>query len=304
MKKNRIDITTPIDQGTAIAIGRLKETHPKKTITIYVEGKSDIGFYRKFFYEGCDLENCDGREAVIGTIYNLCGYNNVLGTPNHKAIKRYIGIYDRDYDDNKISRINLIPTDENDMESQIIKKVEINNVLSILIKATETEKLAKSIKDVKSYIKNTASDIGVIRNFSKHNKHRKTYYINFNRVAEVFEDFFDYDTNGIQCIFNLQKYTTEVLKGFPEAKVMEKEIADRRVATGTKWSLCRGHDLTLILAVIIKDIYGQEKDIFSIQKDIERIIKPLYTGDDFKKTGMHKKITAWETKTCNNILLV
>lgn len=257
---------------------------------ILVEGVTDQILLGDFIdHQKCIIIVCDGKEKLLKAIALLKRLNK----------RGVIGIYDKDYDEftgKNYENSNVFSTDANDIECMILQTKAYDEFEKNYV---DKNKLAEFKKDnnidLQDYIRKISTQIGAIRLVNAYAG--KELSLDFNQM-----DIDRYISDRLH--FNIEAYLGDIVKYARKEQHREaiKEDAAQYVSKqlGT-WKLCRGHDLTGIIASLYSDSkamnVGNIRARFLRRGRVEKALREFYNIEYFIKTDLYKKIIRW---TVNN----
>lgn len=258
-----------------------------KISLVIVEGDTDRRLFGKFINEPkCEIVVAEKRENVIEAI-------NIL---NEAKIYGYFGIVDLDFAsvEGDIEDIpNLFLTDTHDIESMIIKSPSLENIISEFADKDKLVGFQKSkAKSLREVLIESTKPIGYFRWFSL----RKNLGYSFKDI-----DFSKFINSNTLDIDNA-KLITEVLNksqkyNLREVNRIEKGIKQIISDKHDPWHLCCGHDMSQILLIGLKNIFGLHNTHNLKWKEFEGDLRLAYEFKFFSKSGLHSKIKEWESNS-------
>lgn len=287
MKIDKVSMKDYLRPTEIISEVRMKRTINKQQTYVLVEGDTDIAFYKNIIEKKCcKIKFCDGRENVEKAILEC----------NKAKIRGVIGIIDRDFDailgiENDTE--NLFITDTHDMETMSLKDQTFERVNN---EYGDDDKLEKFEKNKKKTLFDKVLEIGIcigkIRLSDKINK----FEIGFNdmEIKDYLTDDFEFETENF--INNAIRGSKQKNNKYSVVQKIEEELAkDYDV-----WQICRGHDLTEIIAACYSNekasSVGNHKAKYLRANDIERALRMSYVLDKFYNTNLYKSIVSWQSK--------
>lgn len=248
--------------------------HPnnRNLIFIFVEGKSDLIFYKNIFNTSC----CKVESFENGINYVLKACDDLtLHHPN-----KIIGIIDADFnhlDNKKIENKQVFMTDFHDLEMMFIfdnhkfNKITqfylLNNTSVLIIK----NEIFISLQQI-SLLKwlNVTKGIGY--------KFEHLSVVEKNQIKD-FEDYFNLLNLRSKSLSNT--YTLDEIKDF---------ISQLNYSTLDFYQLTNGHDFFDALAAFLRK-NGHTKDLKS--EELFRNFALHFSVSDFKNTQLCKSIVSW-----------
>ncbi len=241
-----------------------------KGIHFLVEGEDDSKFWKDYLHrENVTLVNCEGKPNLIATALQI----------EAAAIPRVTGVYDADFDrlhgTHPHSPNILTPTDDNDLETMLLKSAALDKLLSQYADAKKLAAFQDRIgKTVVEHVAQTARHFGQLRFL--------------NSVANLRIDFKHLSPYRFVEIESWNVKTDELQAKFAElTSTSPAELAtalQTHCQHDTEWAYVQGHDATRILA------QGLRKTIANEQMDehsVTRILRTAFTDILLKQTTMY-----------------
>jgi hypothetical protein len=285
---------TPSEIFTEIQI--LRKDRPDNRSFVIVEGKYDSRLFSKFF---------DNKHYP----FPACGKDEVIKVFSYltESETGCIGIVDADCDlicGQKYPFDNLFLTDSHDIETMMLTSNALESVLSEYADRKLLSDFEKKIGlPIKNILLKNAEYLGYLRYHSY--RHRKNW-----RFKELpFSQFISADTLDLDK-FQLHEELKDLnnLKSINDALLLRlSAIIDRKIPDPEyilnnpnydPWHLCQGHDLTSILIVGLRNIFGTEEKrrLMQYNSDLESALRLAYNEYLFVKTHLFKQILDWERK--------
>ena len=248
---------------------------------VIVEGDTDLRVYQRFVDEKhCKLVPGNGKPNTIGSL-------SILENANLKGI---LAIIDADFwklDGVKPSSPNLVLTDTHDLETMILSSNALDRVLSEFGSTTKIGRLGKSVHTL---LLEAASPIGFFRWLSsptKDNLSLKFKGLNFDgflnkRTLEVDIDKLikQVEANTLRCTINSGRTKVKIQK----LKTMGYDL----------WQVCSGHDMTEILAIGLRSLFGNTRAGAISAEVVDGILRISYEHSYFRSTQLYASIEDWE----------
>lgn len=252
---------------------------------VYLEGDTDKRFYiwatdRKLVF----LQSMSGKDEVL----------KAIRTDNKQNLKGRLAIIDSDFDyiigklpyDDK----NLVVTDTHDIETMMFEACG-NQVIED--EYIDINKLGMELENGKSlwtYVINFAIQLGKLRLMSLENNWKLNFQESERRMGDYFHIYNGYPEfkfyGYMKCIWKNSVACSLSYEQLKEAYDGDNRIFDQ-------WHICRGHDLSLMLAIVYSTgMYGSTRVKTA---DIESTLRTSYRGSrKFKKSNMYKEIKTWQ----------
>lgn len=247
-----------------------------------VEGYADLKLFKKFIDENnCRVKFIPGKTLAIDVL-------KILEKRNESGV---LLLVDADYDHLegiKPMSVNMFYTDNHDIETMIISTNALENLLNEFSdkrKLTKFEKFKSN--HLRSVLLTTCISIGYVRWASIHNN----WTLKFRDL--VFSVFIDFKNLNL----HYQKFLSELIKNSRSNKiplsVIIKEVKLLTTKSSDPWMICSGHDLTEILLISLKFIFGYNVATLTREK-LEAILRLAYEFRFFKKTILYSELKRWE----------
>lgn len=270
-------------EGAGRAFGRMMKNGSFNSTIVYIEGDSDIIFYKWLVDKKyVALEPMTGKEAAIGAVTNCTNKKGVLG------------LVDSDFDNilGIVTIDNVIRTDTHDIETLMLSEGMFRYSEESLASKIKMNSLGISFDIVRECILDIGCQIGKLRLISLENN----LNLNFNEVEDQIEKDELIKVENNRITFNSRQYIYKCVKVSQHCQLSFKQVHDLYEMdnrTFDKWQICRGHDLTLIISIVYSmNIIGCSN---INKKHVEMLIRPPYiTSRKFKKTTMFQSIKKWQ----------
>jgi len=269
--------------------------HSPNHAILLVEGFSDSQVYSKFV----DSENCDVIFFDNDAVNKVVKYASRW---NQEFTEKVIGIIDADC--KHLNRCNLpknvYKTDTRDLETLMMYSDSFEIFLK---KVADPKKLVEFEKYNKSSLKLILIDRGKHLGYLECYSQEEELGLNFKDID--FEKFVDKWTCNIHFhgLLNLIKENTTD-HFFPiNLEEIEKNINKRCKSKTDLWLVCRGHDLTFLLMIGLRDVFGNsfikmrldgKQNTYEKIKVVEKLLHQTYSMDCFQKTKLFESIKNWE----------
>jgi hypothetical protein len=272
-------------------IKMLKSSFRNKNFLV-VEGITDRRLYEKFIDQNnCHIIDADTRENVIECVNTLV----------REKFLCVLGIIDSDF--SKITgecdtNEYILSTDTHDLETMMIESPALEN---IIVEYADRNKFLEFIKDkgseLRAILLKAGQVIGNMRLCSSAHKYR------FCFKELDYKKFIDEQSLEI----NEDKLIDEVFSNSPKKKISDKSIIKQEMLRLAKreydpWHICCGHDLTEIILIGLKSIFGDYNSRHLILGNLEGSFRLSYEFAYFSETELYKKILEWEKKNSGKII--
>lgn len=287
MKSSRISMKDYLRPSEIVSEVRMIRSKNKDQTYVLVEGETDIVFYKNIIEKACcKIKYCEGRDNVEKAIMEC----------NKAGIRGVIGIIDRDFDailGNKNDTENLFLTDTHDLETMSLKDQtfeRLNNEFG------DDDKIEKFERNKKKTLFESIIEIGICVGKIRLSDRLNKFNIGFNDMHIT-----DYLTDDFT--FEVEKYINNAVNASQQRNnkySVVKRIKESLSKEYDVWQICRGHDLTEIIAFYYSgekpSSVGNNMAKYIRAKDIERILRTSYILDKFYNTALYKMIVDWQTK--------
>jgi hypothetical protein len=248
----------------------------RKKVFILIEGLDDRKIYPKFF---------DATKVIF--VYTG-GKKNLLGAleKSMQITKRVIGICDADFNhlENKSPSIeNLFFTDYHDIEMTVLSFDDV--LINVL---TEYE-LQNDMRDIRKKALDIARFIGYIRWFNETNRMNLDFdKFRPNTFVVLGDGNFYLNKDGYLLAIN--KRSKDKPRDVTHDDINNFEKSHH---TDDIFNLCNGHDVTSIIALMIRKIEKTiSDDTFCAG------LRQSFNSHHFHKTRLYANISKWETMCC------
>jgi len=242
--------------------------------TIVVEGETDYRLFRQWLIEkNARLENVDGKPNV----------KEIWRKAKERKFSAIHCIADLDFDfvlrDNPIIDEQFIyvsikdgnsdaDIECNDLESALIRSHSLSKVMSQKYRGNDLyQNFEMKIAELREHLRIAARDVGAFRAAEQLLfLTRKISAIGSNFTIN--EDFFD----SIDINVDFEKLASFLRRGSGvigygiEEVISNATKLTKKYAVG--WQLCRGHDLTEMLALHVSNIVGRKVSVREIEEDL------------------------------------
>lgn len=288
------DMLAYINPSTLIAQVRMSRRKNQNQTYLVVEGESDIKLFRNIIEKrNCNIFPLDGKDKVV----------SAMKLANSQCVKGVVGIADRDYDMllNKDEDIgNLFFTDTHDIETMILKTSAFEKFQNEYGNDKNIEQFEKKqSKTVLQAIIDIGRYIGCLRLVSAKYK----YNFSFKDI-----EIRTYINNQLE--FDKDSYLNQVL--YISKKTSERDTIIQKIDYELRqnydiWHLCRGHDLTQIIAAFFsngcKNTLGNSSAAHIGSNHVEIYLRAAYSIEMFYRTKLYHKLFEWQNIYADWIIL-
>jgi hypothetical protein len=284
-KSNNSMLNSRTEYGLAVAIRIEKGNKPGISFMV-VEGISDCKFYGNMIDDDrCEIKIAEGKTKALKCLKEL----------DRGKTGGVIAIIDLDFDFNlpeeEIKSPNLFFTDTHDIETMIIKSKALEKVVREHKGVFESEEDREWVGNIRQRLTECTFHLGLAMKTNKERQLRLTF------KSLPYQRFVDerYTKSDIwkltECLFEAKGKSILELISIEEFIDNLKESEDKM--KDKHWLVCRGHDMTSVLALIISENTGK-----NINKDrIESDLRLAYEYEFFKQTDLYSSIIQWETNS-------
>ena len=245
-------------------------------VFVLVEGSTDKIFYSNLINEKqCQITATTGgnsRKKRAIEILTILEASNFLGI---------LAIVDADFDHLDAivySSQNLFLTDTHDSETMMLRSSALER---ILVEYGSENKIAALTQEVRTLLLTAGISIGHLRWISQ----RDSLNLTFEGIK--FSNFLDKKNlilDEIKLIKTVQDKSQDWTLGYDR---LTKQIA----SDTDPWQVCCGHDLIMILAVGLEQVFGTIKER---PESLEKSLRLTHRPQDFLDTQLYQKLKEWE----------
>lgn len=262
---------------------------------LVVEGETD----QKFFISVLQNQPCvnvvcaTGSDGVINVI-ELIEKDNI----NKKSVVPTLGVIDRDY---RIPRgdvplsSNILLTDLRDLECMMIGSPSLGYVLNELGSVKKIKKFGSEAAILTKII-DACKVVGELRYFSQSTKMNLTFQ---NLDYEKFVDKKSLTLNPKQLADHISGAQPSGATRITVATLATANLACKKatVLNGGKYFthdllICRGHDLTSLIAIGLRSLWGSRQASESTSSMIEGYLRVAYLTH-FKNSALYTSMASW-----------
>ena len=250
---------------------------------VIVEGRSDKLVYEELFDKGnCTFIVSQGKENAIGAI-------EILDEDNFQGA---LAIIDADFsrlEGQAISSLNIILTDEHDLETMLIKSPAFDKLIKEL---GSEDKIRQFNQNIREFLILEGKKLGYLRWLSL----KKDLCLKFEDLS--FKKFVD----TVSLKIDDKKLVTTVKNHSQKQELSELDILNSleglRDNAHDPWQVCCGHDLIGIISIGLTKAWGT-KNTHEVQLELlQRELRLAYEKSYFLNTQLYLSLQEWEK---NNI---
>lgn len=268
---------------------------------LYVEGSSDCCFWRNFVDKKfVKIVACNGWEKVVDTV-----------TKNRDKGNLCIGVVDLDFhayvpEPDKV-KSGIFITDDHDLEMMIYHSGDYQKVINLYDKKDKLQQYElgyhmQIIDEAKTIVGNIARLRMVVKKNNLNLRFRfapkESYdftYPNYIKILDKHTFTYKSDNDFIKYLIEWSK--TKV-SNVPSQIETEQLMAAEDVANYDEWKFLNGHDMTLILYILLKN---KVKISISSEEDFERSLYVAYEKNSLEQTALYAEIQKFAQD--NNIVI-
>jgi hypothetical protein len=270
-----------IEIATEIRMRRTSESF--EGTFVIVEGRSDKLIYEELFDEAnCTFIVSNGKEKAMGAI-------EILDEDNFQGA---LAIIDADFsrlEGQAISSLNIILTDEHDLETMLIKSPAFDKLIKEL---GSEDKIRQFNQNIREFLILEGKKLGYLKWLSL----KKDLCLKFEDLS--FNKFVD----TVSLKIDDKKLVTTVKNHSQKQELSELDILNSleglRDNAHDPWQVCCGHDLIGIISIGLTKAWGT-KNTHEVQLELlQRELRLAYEKSYFLNTQLYLSLQEWEK---NNI---
>jgi len=250
---------------------------------LIVEGNTDGRLYRKFTdRDECEVIVAHSKENVRMAVKEM----------TRRKEERMIGIVDSDTDRIRgiTHRPPLFQTDHRDSEMLMIRSSAFDSVLAEYGDEDKIERFESRYGDMRDVLLASCYPLGMLMYISDINDYR----LSFRDVDHVY--FIDRRTLKP----NIGEMVSAVVSNSPSSYIgrealklqLEEELKIKR----DPWDVCRGHDVVSVLAIGLRDIFGEYNSRNIRSNELAGALRLAYDREAFRATGLYNESSNWCTE--------
>jgi hypothetical protein len=275
-----------VNAGRFVTEARMLHSATAK-LTLVVEGEADFRFFRQWLAEeSARLEKVDGKDRVI----------DIWHEARKRRFENLVCLTDLDYDqivgntpikDDRFVYISLAPDEPNafvecnDLESALVRSKAFEKLLAQRLRGTPLyEQFEVAVRSLRDLLRTAATEVGAFRAADQ-------AYVRGRRIAPIG----DFDISAETGWFDASevKVSRERLEaalrrssraGSTAIDAVCRHADELATKYSDGWQLCRGHDLTTMLAMHLTAISNRRIPV----QEVERELRLSFEGTMLKDT--------------------
>lgn len=266
------DSVTSSDLSGTVKLLLVSPVYANKKICL-IEGDDDEKVYTRIF-EDLEFHVCNGKSNVLDVLNDLL--------PKYSA--KLFGICDADYDHLLNQRYaGVVLTDENDLELTILSStVDIFNTLSCEFVNKSHRETFTSI--VLPDVFEISYQIGLFRLMNTKDQLGLNFKgLNYSNFISILKDKLEFSQG---C------FISHLLQVSRSAVVTSDELLIKFSQSNKdfcKWQICRGHDVTNIIAIAVKCLRLTQDGTIN-QKKVEGLLRTAVRRADLESKKMYRAV--------------
>jgi Protein of unknown function (DUF4435) len=271
-----------IDSDALVAEVVLLRAASTKSVML-VEGGDDEKVFVHFIDEDkCEIVICHGHENATRALAKL----------ERREIPGILCIIDADFSAfvrGHVGGVNLLQTDDHDLEVMIFKSRAFEKVLGELGSQGKIKKLKDQWVDLREPIWKSAHHLGIFRLYSAQNG----LNLKFEELSFRFVDRRSLSVNinlMIETVFN---HSRKPIGHVDKIKVFIQHWLGE---SHDHWQMCCGHDIAVVLGKGLQSLLGSQPSAMTDGPAIERQLRLAYSTDQFRESALYLGIRNWEQK--------
>ena len=264
-------------------------------VFVLVEGVSDSLFLRRFVPGSVSVRSLDGRDAVVSVSRRLLTReaNNFVSVVDADLY----GVMGRVEDMPRLVHVSLSETSGDsciDMESCLLRSKALEGVLLRVFGGELSREGGVDCvaKRVRQWLRLVGSQVGAYRAAVM------DHSANGNRVASLdsFGELWDREWSGFckpsELFFDslvLESVISQFIRPESTFPALRQTAADYHSVHGAGWLLCRGHDMTRLLALYFR---ARSKAI-STPREVENCLRAAFDDSMLRNTSFGQKMLGW-----------
>lgn len=252
-----------------------------KGAILIVEGLTDRRLYGKFIDRDVEIVVAYSKHNVEGSLRRL---------KDERRFSRAVGIIDSDLDRlyDRTVPPPVFVTDTRDSESMMLKSNALEDVISEYSDPDRIEEYEKEFGPVRDAVLRSAYPLGLLMYVSEKNGLK----LSFKNLD--FETFISRRTMG--C--DRRRMVDEVIYNSVDCTRSARTILSllEKEKEYDPWLVCRGHDITAILAIGLKYIFGGDNTRYLNGSSLAGSFRLAYGRSDFEDTDLYKDSRTWSSE--------
>ena len=254
---------------------------------LLVEGSSDAKILKRFTSEAdCSIVVCLGKDRLFGATSKL----------ESSKVEGVLAFADRDFCDligYPEYLGSVVFTDENDLETQILRSQATINILNEFGSAAKiASEIGQPCVDPHEKIAAWSAPTGALRHASIIN----SWGLHF---SEMTYQFVSANSPEICPNKTVRHVLSRSSNAFAPTEAQATEAIAENLARYSPWALSNGHDCIAVLAKSLRNALGSTNEFNSRAgtKTLEKILRLSYEIDMFRATHSYAHIRFWEKAT-------
>jgi hypothetical protein len=248
-----------------------------------VEGGDDEKVFVHFIDEDkCEIVICHGHENALGALAKLESRN----------IPGILCIIDADFSafvGQHAGGVNLLQTDDHDIEVMLFKSRAFDRVLGELGSPEKIKKLRNEGGDPREPIWKSAHPLGIFRLYSAQNG------LNL-KFKEISFKFVDRKSLSVDIDLMIETVFNHSRKPIADQNRIKAFIQHWLGKSHDHWQMCCGHDIAVVLGKGLQSLLGSQQSAVTDGPAIERQLRLAYSSDQFRGSVLYSGIRNWEQK--------
>ncbi|MBA7579403.1 hypothetical protein ES708_21273 [subsurface metagenome] len=265
-----------------------------KGAVVLVEGDSDARVYGRFVDEKrCRVIPAHGKSNVLTS----------LDIIENDSVKGVCAIVDSDFsclDEDEITNENVMQTDTHDLETMIISSRALDTILTEFGSPPKIKRLGHPVSDV---LIKAAQPLGYLRWISSSKQENLSLRFKNMSYAAVLVTVSGSIRIDIDKLLKEVRLRSHNNSSFNAGEIKNKIVHLLRNGHHDPWQVSRGHDLVHILAIGLREVFGNRYAKSVSYEQLDRILRISFGDAEFSETRLYKSILNWEEKHPDFIVL-
>lgn len=251
------------------------------------EGDCDCRLYEKVLgEEAWRFIPGGGWESVVEALDNV----------STRGIKGVVGIVDRDYRfplGKVFERADLLCTDKHDLEMMMYETEAFDALIRECGSEAKVSTWPKGVSGIRAHLYEQSRQIGYVRLSNEANDSGYCFknlnyesFVDRSTVTLALERFIEY----------LRARWGQNLSVTIATYENGRTVATRHSSLSEDGMLCRGHDVSEMVVIGLRSLWGTNPAHAYDADDIEKMLRLAYSREDFSKTELSRKILGWYKK--------
>ncbi|MDE0420045.1 MAG: DUF4435 domain-containing protein [Gammaproteobacteria bacterium] len=243
---------------------------------LFVEGGSDVEFFRRFVTQTVAVVAVGDKEKVISAMH-------LVAVEEYRAVA---GVVDVDFgriDDTAPRCPGLFLTDDHDIEMMIVRSGAFEDLVTALASRPKLEKFGR---DVRLAVLQGAAVIGQLRYVSR----VRGLSLRFEGlpIGKLVED--DLSVDERKLIGRVLALSGRRENGVTFDRLLEL-MAGR--AQHDLYQICCGHDVMEVVGKALRRVVGNRSGAETKREHLERILRLAYDGKFLARTSLYRDLYGW-----------